>query len=201
MSHDSKRSWRPAGTVLGDFLRICDRSGRVCLASDTRQEWTGLWVHKDLWEERQPQDFVRGKADNQTVPFGRPPIAQVELLSTNTDSGTSSASTIQLIKNDIGSIKSCSRMTLTLTMTSYDTRRDDLFISFSDDDVTYTDLDDQPTTDTLDNSVSGEAMSILLSENTRYWKVELRNNSGSVTFTSALDIFGDSVLNVTAGSL
>lgn len=57
---------------MGGFLRSDDRSGFTRRADDTRKEWTGLEVGKDLWEARQPQDFVRGVADDQTVPDARP---------------------------------------------------------------------------------------------------------------------------------
>jgi hypothetical protein len=56
----------------GGFLRSDDRSGFTRHAEDTQKEWNGLIVGKDLWEARQPQDFVRGVADDQTVPDARP---------------------------------------------------------------------------------------------------------------------------------
>lgn len=56
----------------GDFYRICDRCGRKKLASETRKEWTGFIVCKDHWEARHPQDFVRGRRDEQRVPDPRP---------------------------------------------------------------------------------------------------------------------------------
>lgn len=56
----------------GDFYRTSDRTGRKARASNTRKEWTGRIVEKDWWEPRQPQDFVRGLADRQTVPNPRP---------------------------------------------------------------------------------------------------------------------------------
>lgn len=37
-----------------------------------KREWTGLEVDKSLWEIRQPQDFVRGVKDDQSVPVPRP---------------------------------------------------------------------------------------------------------------------------------
>lgn len=57
---------------MGSFYRSDDRSGFTRRAGDTKQEWTQLIVGKDLWEARQPQDFVRGVADDQTVPRPRP---------------------------------------------------------------------------------------------------------------------------------
>lgn len=61
----------------GSFYRSDDRSGFTRRAEDTKKEWTELIVGKDLWEIRQPQDFVRGVPDNQTVPNPRlvpPPV-------------------------------------------------------------------------------------------------------------------------------
>lgn len=58
--------------VPGDFYRIDDRTGFPERAKRTRKEWTGLIVHKDRWEYRQPQDFVKGVFDDQTVPEPRP---------------------------------------------------------------------------------------------------------------------------------
>lgn len=57
---------------MGEFYRSDDRSGFTRHASSTQFEWTQLLVGKNLWEARQPQDFVRGVADDQTVPSARP---------------------------------------------------------------------------------------------------------------------------------
>lgn len=56
----------------GDWNCICDYSGFKVLARDCRLTWDGYFVHKRYWEPRQPQDFVRGVKDNQTVPIARP---------------------------------------------------------------------------------------------------------------------------------
>lgn len=58
----------------GDFLRDCDRCGSTVYASETAKQWDGLIVCMDgCFEERHPQDFVRGRVDRQTVPDPRPP--------------------------------------------------------------------------------------------------------------------------------
>lgn len=44
----------------------------MLLARDTMQEWTGQYVGKHEWEARHPQDFVRGRRDDQSVPDPRP---------------------------------------------------------------------------------------------------------------------------------
>lgn len=63
----TKRHYKP-----GSFYRICDRTGFATRAEDTQMEWNGLIVDKRVWEARQPQDFVKGVPDNQTVPYARP---------------------------------------------------------------------------------------------------------------------------------
>lgn len=57
---------------MGSFYRICDRTGFATHAEDTQMEWQGLIVNRRVWEARQPQDFVTGVPDNQTVPYARP---------------------------------------------------------------------------------------------------------------------------------
>ncbi len=61
------RVYRP-----GRFWRICDRSGLRIWDADSKKEWTGLMIRNKSWEERHPQDFVRGVADPQNVPEVRP---------------------------------------------------------------------------------------------------------------------------------
>lgn len=66
----------------GEFLRVCDRTGFRVLASDTSKEWDGSIVWDRVHEPRQPQDFLRGFRDSQTVPDARPK-ADPEFLATN----------------------------------------------------------------------------------------------------------------------
>lgn len=56
---------------LGSFYRADDRSGFVRRAEQTKMEWQHLIVGRDLWEIRQPQDFVKGVRDDQSVPDAR----------------------------------------------------------------------------------------------------------------------------------
>lgn len=59
----------------GDFYRICDRCGFKMRASQTFKTWEGLYVCAEDYETRHPQDFVRGRKDNQNVPEPRPEAA------------------------------------------------------------------------------------------------------------------------------
>lgn len=56
----------------GDYNVICDRCGFKYKASETKLEWTGFLVCRTCYEERHPQDFVRGVKDVQQVPIARP---------------------------------------------------------------------------------------------------------------------------------
>lgn len=57
---------------LGSFYRKDDRTGFPQRAGRTKKEWQGLIVDRRVWEPRQPQDFVKGVKDIQTVPDARP---------------------------------------------------------------------------------------------------------------------------------
>ena len=56
----------------GDYNAICDKCGFKYKASQLRKTWDNLMVCKKDWEPRQPQDFVKGVKDKQTVPWARP---------------------------------------------------------------------------------------------------------------------------------
>lgn len=63
----------------GDYKIVCDRSGFVCLRSEALRTWDNKLVRADFWEPRHPQDIIRPKNDDQSVPDGRvepvdPPI-------------------------------------------------------------------------------------------------------------------------------
>ena len=62
---------------MGSFWRSDDRSGFPQRAENTKQEWNGLIVDQSLWEIRQPQDFVRGVPDDQSVPDARSKLPEV----------------------------------------------------------------------------------------------------------------------------
>jgi hypothetical protein len=66
------------GYRAGDFWRICDVCGFQRRASATFKRWDGLMVCAEDWEPRHPQDFVRGKKDQQNVPDPRPePVVSI----------------------------------------------------------------------------------------------------------------------------
>lgn len=55
----------------GDWIAVCDSCGRYYKASKLRKRWDGLMVCDADWEPRQPQDYVRGKAERQIPTWTR----------------------------------------------------------------------------------------------------------------------------------
>lgn len=66
----------------GDYRVICDYSGMKCWASDTVKTWQGFRVMSRFAgseQHRHPQELVRSRPDNQSVPWSRPETADVFL--------------------------------------------------------------------------------------------------------------------------
>lgn len=63
---------RPSRIEPGTWNICCQRTGFRVPSSEIRMEWDGLLVWKRVWEVRQPQDYLRGIPDNESVPFGNP---------------------------------------------------------------------------------------------------------------------------------
>lgn len=61
----------------GDYNVIADCCGFKVKASTTRKQWNGLRVCIRHWEAQHPQDFLRGKRDDQSVPDPRPDSAPI----------------------------------------------------------------------------------------------------------------------------
>lgn len=56
-----------------DFNAVCSMCGRKEKASRMIRNWQGLYRHTYHNEERQPQDFARGQADNVSTPWAQSP--------------------------------------------------------------------------------------------------------------------------------
>jgi hypothetical protein len=56
----------------GQWNVVCDRTGFRLPNTMMQFEWNGLLVYDRVWEERQPQDYLKGIPDNMSVPYGRP---------------------------------------------------------------------------------------------------------------------------------
>ena len=67
------RSDRGSHYRPGDWLVQCDQCGFRRYASQVSKQWNGLIVCSDTcFDERHPQEFVRGLLDHQVPPFVRP---------------------------------------------------------------------------------------------------------------------------------
>ena len=53
----------------GEWNFYCDLCGAKQKSSQGVKTWDGFWVCRLHKEARNPQDFVRGVKDNQTVPW------------------------------------------------------------------------------------------------------------------------------------
>jgi hypothetical protein len=68
-------------TVSGTYFKPggwnvwCQRCGRKIKNDQIKKEWDGLFVCAPCFEERHPQDMVRGVLDQQSVPYAVPEIA------------------------------------------------------------------------------------------------------------------------------
>jgi hypothetical protein len=67
----------------GSWYNICDRTGVAYRAEDTKQEWDGNIVADWVYEQRQPQDFVRGVRDDPSVKWDRPRPSTYTFVSLN----------------------------------------------------------------------------------------------------------------------
>lgn len=56
----------------GSWYMVDDRTGFAQRSERMKREWDNLMVDRARWEIRQPQDYVRGVRDDQTVPVARP---------------------------------------------------------------------------------------------------------------------------------
>lgn len=71
------------GFRSGDYKVQCDVSGFLVNASDCRKQWDGLFVYKDFWSTRQPQDLLTTYPERLAPPNPRPPGTDEFISSTD----------------------------------------------------------------------------------------------------------------------
>lgn len=59
--------------ALGDWNAECSMCGRKFKASELSKHWEGMYRCRDCYEERHPQDFVRGITEAITPPWVQKP--------------------------------------------------------------------------------------------------------------------------------
>jgi hypothetical protein len=191
---------RPQRAILGEHLVVCDRSGRTVLASETRKEWNGLRVYKDYWEPRHPQEFVRGRKDDQLVKDARPEIDLESQLGTATNAATTSAANLTLVSLDTGSSQRLNRAGVTVTDAGLPNYRAALRVQTSDDNATWTTRGsvDQ----SLEDAQSGTEAFVGLGVKARYVRVRLQGSQAqSVDHSTTLTVDGQDALSVSTGDL
>ncbi len=63
---------------VGDYLMVDSESGFVHYRSEMVQIWDGTWRHRDNFETRQPQEFIRAKNDPKALKNVQPEPAFAE---------------------------------------------------------------------------------------------------------------------------
>jgi len=58
--------------VIGDWNATCDECDFKFKASDLKKDWRNLYLCRDCYQPRHPQDFLRGHPDDPSVPWTRP---------------------------------------------------------------------------------------------------------------------------------
>ena len=65
---------------FGKWNVICQRCGVKYKNDEVEREWTGLLVCKvKCFDTRHPQDFVRSKPDDTSVPYTSPPPTDIDV--------------------------------------------------------------------------------------------------------------------------
>lgn len=82
----------------GEWNFTCDLCGRIDKSSRARKTWDNHWVCEKHKEVRNPQDFVKGVKDDQSVPWSR-----VEVAPTYVSTSTPILDTYGDFLSDIGS--------------------------------------------------------------------------------------------------
>ena len=184
-----KRGTIPRNITHEHYIR-CDNTGLRILSGDSRKQWDNQIVWKGQFDERNPQEFVRGVVDNFAVMDARP--ENPDFVSLAADSATAETQTGALVvmaQADAGALKYLSFLRFTVTSTTE-------FAPFlraehSADAVTWTRVDDQLNQLVLASVRSGVETQISVGRNARYARLVLDfGASQTVTYTVALAMLG-----------
>ena len=53
----------------GEWNADCMRCGFQYKSGSLKKDWEGLYVCKECWEPRHPQEFLKGRKDHSSVPW------------------------------------------------------------------------------------------------------------------------------------
>jgi len=158
-----RRGKIPKNITHEHYVR-CDNTGLRILSGDVRKQWDGLLVWKEQFDERNPQEFVRGVVDDFGVREARPEAPDSVLLgSTSVGETTDTDALIVLGTVTLAAEKYVSYLNFTLTTAS--AIRNNLYVERSDDGVTWTRLNDPLMNLTVQAFVSGSETSVPIGHN------------------------------------
>lgn len=66
----------------GSWNAVCDVCGFEFKSDELRKNWKGLMVCREDYEQRHPQDFIRARHEDTSVPWSRPEPEDNEVLTT-----------------------------------------------------------------------------------------------------------------------
>jgi hypothetical protein len=190
----ARRKGLPNKNTTREHYVRCDNTGLRVLSGDVRKQWDGLLVWKEQFDERHPQEFVRGVVDNFAVREARPeePMS-VALDTVSTGTQTETGSLIDLVVLDANAPKYASF--LKFTITTLDPFARFLFAEISDDSVAWTRIEDELTILTLRQAVSGEEMQIPIGRNTQFARLVLDfGSSQTITYSAAASLLGGNAI-------
>lgn len=105
----------PRNITHEHYIR-CDNTGLRVLSGDSRKQWDNQIVWKGQFDERHPQEFVRGVVDNFAVMDARPESPDSVVLATGAQTDEqATGGVVSLLQLDAGSLKYVSFLRFTLT--------------------------------------------------------------------------------------
>lgn len=66
----------------GTWSACCDICGFEFKSDELRKNWKGLIVCREDYEQRHPQEFIRARHEDTSVPWTRPEPPDIEILTT-----------------------------------------------------------------------------------------------------------------------
>jgi len=189
-----KRGKIPRNITHEHYIR-CDNTGLRVLSGDSRKQWDNQIVWKGQFDERHPQEFVRGVVDNFAVKEARPESPDfVTLASVTVPFTSTTGASIVLATADAGSLKYLSFVRFRVTEIT-DTLNPTYVVQHSADNVSWASVDDTLSRLVLDAVQSGVTTQLPVGRNARYARVLARFNT-SVTFeySAELDMLGGNAI-------
>jgi hypothetical protein len=187
----ARRKGLPNKQTTQEHYVRCDNTGLRILSGDVRKQWDGLLVWKEQFDERHPQEFVRGVVDNFAVRDARPESPDfVTLASVTVPFTSTTGASIVLATADAGSLKYLSFVRFRVVEIT-DGLNPTYVVQHSADNVSWTSVDDTLSRLVLDDVQSGVTTQLPVGRNARYARVLATfNTSLTFEYSAQLDMLG-----------